>query len=434
MSLKENVESWKKRLKLDGHHTMERFGIAAGAFVTTLAVIVGGTTITAMGNNAEKTAQTALYTPAFTTSKTNLSGKVEGVFVSEDRTRSFVLMSFDSSASAAISADASNYQAYLTAADTNLRQQVLAGDAAGSIVVFGTSGYMGVVLDGEAPFEQQILNLTLRANSELVYQKGDSGELRADLKNDASFQQYDQWRIYFNPGAGDAIEAVSLGGADESFSALDVYYELVVNPQEAEARDALEEDLAQLQVDLAKIAEYTAQMAVTEVGGVKIVPPDVPEQIDGDEVTGTKGAGDAAEQLMLHTDWVSERGYDFDWRAGSVRDGYLEALVPEGQTYVSFLAEKAQAQESSGAFSGTNLQWLLTDGSDLVADYRSSNVAMKPLLEVMNNLTQAYSTYYSDKVKYQTSSLEALIALEVSLTNVGSSSTTNNGDSALLTY
>ena len=52
--------------------------------------------------------------------------------------------------------------------------------------MFGSTGYMGVVLDSDVPFEQQILNLTLRAKSELVYNEG-TGKLRKDLEGVDSF-------------------------------------------------------------------------------------------------------------------------------------------------------------------------------------------------------------------------------------------------------
>jgi len=444
MSLKQNTERWKKKLKLDAHYTMERFGIATAAFALTLTLIGGGTVATAITNNIEQTAQTALYTPRFSTSKTDLSGQVDGVYLSQDRTRSLVLMNFGANAAQSISAEASNYQAYLTGSDTSLRQRPLASDISGEIVVFGTSGYIGVVLDSDQPFEQQILNLTLRANSELVYREGDSSSLRSDLRDDTSFQEHDQWRVFVNPGAGKATKTTAFAGADKDFLSADAYYELVVKPQEEVARKRLDEALARMQVDLAKIDEYTAQMATTEVGGVKLVPPTVPKQIAGDKVTGTKGINGPAGKddtgsknpLTLYSDWTLARGYDFDWRNGSIHDGYLDALVPEGKTYVTFLAEKAAVaqKESSSAFNTSGLQWKLTDGSDLMKDYRNVDKAMKPLLEIMNNLMQAYQTYYRDKLTYQTSLLESLINLEISLKNVDSSSTVNSGGNALLTY
>src|SRR6218665_4065660 len=94
MSLEQNTERWKKKLKLDAHYTMERFGIATAAFALTLTLIGGGTVATAITNNIEQTAQTALYTPRFSTSKTDLSGQVDGVYVSQDRPRWLVLMNF----------------------------------------------------------------------------------------------------------------------------------------------------------------------------------------------------------------------------------------------------------------------------------------------------------------------------------------------------
>lgn len=439
MALKENVDRWKKKLKLDSHHTMERFGIATAVFAVTALLIGGGTVTTAVANNAEQVAQTALYTPSFTTSRTELSGQIDAIYVSEDRTRALVLMNFGPSAAASISADADNYQAFITGSDQSLGQHALKTNIEGEIVVFGTTGYIGVVIDSEEPFPMQILSLTIRANSELVYKNSDSrSSVRKDLQDDASFVEYDQWRIYFNPGAGEAVETASLSGSSERFDPAEVFYDLIIKPQEQELRTQLDSALAKMQVDLAKIDEYTAQLATTEVGGVTLVAPEVPAQIAGDVVTGIEMVDgvESEDPLMLHTEWVSPRGYDFDWRSGSVQTGYLDELVPEGTTYAKWLSEKTGAQNSDGtsALNVSGLVWKLSDGTDLVQDYRSTNTAMKPLFDVMNNLTQAYQSYFTDKVAYQTTGLEGLIDLELKLMSVENTSTVNDGENAVITY
>src|SRR5699024_12312406 len=79
------------------------------------------------------------------------------------------------------------------------------------------------------------------------------------------------------------------------------------------------------------------------VDGLSIVPPEVPKQIAGDRVTGSPAQKSQKSTLDLETSWVSPSGFDFDWRSGSVDEGYLDDLVPEDESKGSYLAKKARA-------------------------------------------------------------------------------------------
>jgi len=531
MPMKETIQRLRTVLRLDAHHATERFGVVVAMFAVTFVMVITGSAASAISRNVEKTSETALYNESFTTSQTGVNGSVAGVYVSNDRMRSLVLMRFSNDQSTVMSTDANNYEAFLTGSDTKLAQQQLKQAMSGEIVVFGTSGYLGVVIDSDAPFPKQILALTLRAKSKLVYNKNNTELSRPDLQNDASFTEFDQWRVFVNPGAHGATVSSALSNVNEAFSPTQAYYEFVVKTEEEAAREVLDEQLAKMQVDLAQIDEFTAQMATTQVGGLRIVPPEVPVQIAGDTVTGTPG--DVDDPLRLHTRWVAPTGWDFDWRAGSIRHGYLDALTPEGITYVQFLAEHAQqgkpdttisldafldevpalpgALESEEAappapdseqdiaavlpgaelatpgsegipqdataphtlesvadpdalsdpavtlfdldavpvapltgdgrvepevrpFNVNNLVWKLNDGSDLSTDYSGSSDTMKPLIDIKNRLSQAYQSYYTNKVTYQVQHYNTLIALEVALKNVESSAHTNHTPTALQTY
>jgi len=445
MSMNERIQSLRASLRLDAHHATERFGIVVSIFAVTLILLVTGGIASAVSNNAAKTSETALYNASFKTSQTNISGKVAGVYVSPDRTRSLVLMQVGDSDASKMSADAKNYQSFITGSDSSLGQHALDSAISGQVVVFGTTGYMGVVVNSDRPFSKEILALTMRANSKLVYNSDGPAQQqlsRTDLKDDASFAKFDQWRVFFNPGASGAQTSAAVSNASTAFSASDAYYDLVVKAQEQELRKKMDADLAKMQVDLAQINEYTAQMATTQVGGVHIVAPKVPAQIAGDKITGKPA--NASDPLVLHSEWTAPAGYNFDWRAGSIKTGYLNQLVPKGDSYVKYLADHAAQAGSQGtdgvtargatSFNASDLVWKLSDGSDLATDYSGSNNTMKPLSDVMNNLVQAYQTYYNDKVAYQTQDFNQLIALEVSLKNVDSGASINDTKSAVQSY
>lgn len=431
MGIKNSMKGLSTTLRLDSHHAIERFGVLFGVLTLSSVLIFGTAGVSSLANQQESLDSTTLYTPAFTTSRTQVAGDVTGVYVSSDRTRAMVLMQFNGSS--VMSANAEKYQAFLSGATSDLQDQALKTSMTGEIVVFGSSGYMAMVLDSDAPFEQQILNLTMRSNSELVYKPSDSRKLREDLAGQKSFTEFDQWRLYFNPGASGATETPALDG--DQFDAGAVYNDLVIAPAEEGIRNELETQLEQMKVDQARIAEYMAEGQRVSVDGVTLQLPELPAQIAGDRITGEASVGEKASTLQMDTDWVSPKGYDFDWRDGSVAEGYLDEIVPDDESYVTFLADKsAQSKnDEQGSARASDLVWPLSNGR-LLTDYGTSEKTMQPLFDVRNDLSQAMDDYAKHKVTYQTETLAKLIELEVELESVRASTSTHTGESVLSTY
>jgi hypothetical protein len=432
MGMKDHAKNWATTLRLDSHHAMERFGVLFVALTLSFVVIFGTAATTAVSNERTQLGSTALYTPTFTTSKTQLDGDVHGVYVSTDRTRAMVLMQFSDTSS--VSANSERYQGFLTGATKELADEPLKSNVSGEIVTFGPTGYLAMVLDSETPFEQQILNLTMRSNSELVFLPSEKRKVREDLEGQKTFAEFDQWRLYFNPGASGAETVPALDS--ETFDAGAVYADLVIAPDEAVVRQSMDDQLAQMQVDQARIAEYESEMDRVNVDGIFLTPPTVPEQIAGDEVTGSAPVDGKDSTLTLKPKWVSPSGYDFDWRGGSVTEGYLDDLVSADDSYVTFLAEKASLSKNGdeGAVRLKDEAWALSNGR-LLSDYgTSSDKAMEPLREIKNDLSQAYQDYFSHKVDYQVTTYGQLLDLEVALRTVRTGASNNDSDKALFTY
>lgn len=436
MGFKDNAKGIATALRLDSHHAIERFGVFfAFMIVTFLFLFIGGTG-SSFANQSAAMDSRVLYTPTFATSKTQLEGDVPGVYVNSEHTRALVLMHFEDATS--MSADAAKYQAFLTGSANDMSEQSLQTNITGKIVVFGSTGYMGMVLESDQPFPQQILNLTMRANSELVYLPSESRKVREDLEGQKTFSEYDQWRLFFNPGASEAVETPALDS--ETFDAAAVYNELVVALPEEEQRKVMDEQLAQMQADLARIAEYESEAQRVQAGegghGLRLVLPEKPKQIAGDVVTGTPAVDEEPSTLALDAKWVSPRGYDFDWRSGSVSEGYLEKVMPKGASYVTWLAEKVSREDDSegGVMEVNDQVWKLNNGELLFEDYPSDYTPMQPLFEIANGLSQAYQDYYQHKLDYQVGAYSDLINLEVELLNVRSSTSINDAAEALFTY
>lgn len=433
---KNRLQSLKKTLRLDKHHTIERFGVLFGAVSLALVGVLTMSGASALTNQRAVMSSQVLYTPQFTTSRTQLAGAVTGVHVSTDRSRALLMMSFEDSTGSSVSTDAANYRAFLTGSNASLQQERLKTAIQGNLIVFGSTGYIGVLLDSDEPFEQQIMNLTMRADAELVFNQ-DEGELREDLVGDPSFAEFDQWRLFFNPGASDAQPVKALD--DPEIDPEKLFAQLVISQKEADVRAEMEAQLVRLRADLTRIGEFEADMARVNVGGVRIVAPELPAEIAGDAIVGEtleEAEGDSAT-LELETDWVDPRGFDFAWRDGSIQEGYLDDIVPEGESYVTYLNKRAadldrDASEDPDRLNVNSLEWMLTNGTDLMQDYPGQDNTMKPLKDIMTNLSQAYQDYAADKREYQVTMHSRLIDLEVELRNVGTTYSVNDSETAVV--
>jgi hypothetical protein len=429
MAMNDSAKAFGARFKLDSHHAIERFGVFFGAIALSFVVIFSATGVSAYANNQEALSSKALYTPTFKTSKTDITGEVPGIFVNADRTRAMVLMHFKDTTK--VSVNAQDYRGFLTGSSRALNQESLRSKVAGSVYVFGSTGYMGVMLDSDKPFNPQIMNLTMRANTELVYKEGGASPDK-DLPADGSFAKFDQWRVFFNPGGSEATVSEALSAPKLDVGA--IFNEVVVSAQEKTIRDTMDAQLALMQTDLNRINDGTAELerTTTDSGRLRLLAPKVPRQIAGDVVEGKAGIGETASTLKLKTDVVLPMGYGFDWRGGSVMAGYLKDLVPDSAGYVSYLAKRSK--EAKDEFRINEMKWTLNDGTDLKSDYSGSNTTVKPLTDVMNKLSQAYQDYYKNKTTYQVDQYQQLIDLEVSLRNVESNSTVNSTDEAMVSY
>jgi hypothetical protein len=436
MGIQDKFAKFGKVFRLDSHHTIERFGLFFGALTFAGALILIASGFSALMAGRDTLAETALWTPKFTTSKTQLSGVVDGVYTNELKSKVLVMMHFDDRAK--ISYDASDYRAFLLGSDDKLKSERLGTPGiTGSFYVFGATGYVGVVLEAKQPFVPQVLNLTVRANAELSFSNSRADGANTEVTIGAkSFAKYDQWRVFLNPGASRTTAIDALESA--RFDPARAYYEVVLKTQEDKAGDDLDDKLDEMRTNLTQISSYSKDLATTKVDGLFLRPPAVPAIIAGDQVIGeTKAESKSgAPTLSLNANQVVPGGFQFDWRSGNIGDGYLDQLLPKGQSYVEFLQKKATETSGKNSMSSGigDIDWVLSNGKNLTADYRTSDVTLRPLTTVMNNLSQAYQDYYSNKSKYQSDLLLDLLRLEVDLRDVRSNSTINAGEAFLVTY
>lgn len=416
----------KEFFKNHRHYRMERFS----AIFIVLVVLFSMVTVMCFVKYIQKQnvdlSTKAMYTTEFRSSRTDAAGDVVGIYTSKDKTKALALLKFDDIRK--VSTNAKNYQAFLTGAKVQGNDSTLHGTPSGSIYMFGNSGYMGIYLVNNASFDSQVLDLVIRANSELVAPNSADSD---KAKEDKSFAEHDQIEIFFNPGASE-VKSLDVLDAKGVPSVSDLYKAAVITDQEADIHKKLSDHLKKMQVDLNNIAEYTDRLLNTD--GVQV--PEAPAQIKGDKIE-ESGSGDN-KVLTYKPASVLPGGYDIDWQNKSVTDGFLNDLIKKTDTpmmtYEQFFAQKNKESKVSSDFK-TDMTWVLKDGTALkdIAT-GSSKDRYTTITNDIQELTSAWSTYYSDKRNYQVSELTSLLELESDIANVKTSASVNASDDVLICY
>lgn len=427
-----NTMNIMDKLKLGKHYRMERFSMMFGTMLVGLAIVTGVCFSMHMQQQDTALTERAIYSDGFKLSRTGLSGTVENVYTSKDKTKTFLLMRFEEPDK--VSMNAKNYQMFLTAANVQQNKIDLDGKPSGSIYTFGNTGYMGVYLVNKDGFEPQILDLTIRANKELSV-IDESSNVNAEVA-DASFAKYDQLRVYFNPGASEAEHLACLDSKGGP-TPLDFYNETVIAKEESAIHDSLNKELAQMQVDLSNIKEMEERALNV---GLKL--PEQPDAIRGDVVVSEDGKGEGEDKVLVYKPkTVLGGGYDLDWRHTTVVDGFFDDLIAKTKTpnmtvdqFLAMMAAEKNADASESQFKA-DMQWELTDGT-LISDLNtgSNSTRYTELTKAAQDVMNAWRTYYSHKKTYQQTSLTNLLTLELKSDGVRNNSSVNVGDNVLQCY
>lgn len=389
------------------HYKMERFGVMFFALLTAMALVVGSIGIRKAAMDKVTLGDMAVYTTEFTSSLSMNGGQLVNLWVNDSRTQCFILLHWDDMTS--VVTDAADYEVYLTGRSPNGRKEALQCAPFGNFYVFGTTGYMGLFLVDMDGFPSQIINCIVRCNRMVNGMPDPVPEY-----SDASFSTYDQIQFFVNPGGALASTASFL--TEGRMSVYDIYEATAAAGQEAQIRASLNDTLKSMQASLDAINEYTYRVKQDD-----IVVPTTPIQIRGDSIT-----QDEAGNYHLNTDYVVQGAYTFDWQNGSIQQGYLEDVLEEAgyrraDRYI--IDQQAKAQNNTMDLSA--LRWVYNDGT-VFSTTTGSGAVMSSVAQTqkdIQNLTQAWSTYYNLKVSYQTAQLEQLLRLELEISEATSAYT-----------
>lgn len=395
------------KLKIGKHYSMERFGImTAMAMALVFGLVIWGAVNTYRDNHTRELTQ-VIYEGEFATSATGMPGRLLGVFENEQRDHAALLFYFGDMGS--LSNQATDYSAQVHGMkdEMNLRptRQPISG---GSCTVYGSSGYMVVTLDSKEQFARELLQIMIGENNPKIPDTRRTG-------NEALGDIYDIWYVIVNLG-GDGAYTTTAFAEDGSFDSNRFFQEIVIARSENAIRADLDADLSQLSetLDAINAAERRAEGDGISVAEFR------PAWVDGDFIS-----VDDDGKRSLNTTTVALGGFDFDWRRGSVSDGYISRLAYAAgfDDVKEYLAAQIASQQP---WEYEVPRWTLPDGTVIVRDKEVSvSSSMQDLGADVDALDAAYTSYAELKSKYQIDDLTRLLQLELDASDRGSVFTSN---------
>lgn len=433
---------WHKmrRTILSSHYVIERFGINFGILCTLIIICLGFAYKNYVDYQNAIVNNQALYTKEITTSKTNITAEVLGVYDNKAHTKSFVLLDFKDVSS--IPLNASKYQFFMAGENGHGGYAPIQGKPAGAFYIFGSTGYMGIYLVNKSGFKPQVLNIVGRINSQIT----DTGSINDT--NDDAFNKYDQFRIRFNPGAVNVKYLKSLENTEEPAVA-DLYSEMILARQEKAARKTLNDDLNKMQIDLNKIQDYEHRLRVFD----RVQVPKAPGYIRGDKIIKKHG-----QNYLKSTETITG-GFDYNWQDSTVSNGYIRKIMKQNkmdpsmsdENFLDYMDKKRQ--DAAGAegtdekynanipddswryLNGRKVDLQVGTGDDSDTDSNASMISKRAQLNKdIQGLESAWSAYIDDKKEYQTSDLEALLTLEATYSQVNHFAAINDKPTVLKIY
>ncbi|MBD5585320.1 MAG: hypothetical protein HDQ88_09580, partial [Clostridia bacterium] len=160
-------------------------------------------------------------------------------------------------------------------------------------------------------------------------------------------------------------------------------------------------------------AMYELQLHMDEyemrVSNNGVVVPDAPLPIRNDVVN----APDENGYYSLTTDFVYNRGFDFDWANGSVRQGWLSDICPEGNYAVFFREHGKLTEDTPFSLSDGTVKWYYLDGTTVDLNANDDIDGSAQTRKSINDLKQLWSAFNDLKTEYQIDLLQELLMLEV---------------------
>ena len=421
----------RDRFFMGKHQKMERF---SAGFLFLVLVLLFTTTVGFRQNsikNQNLISDKAIFTQKFVTSKTETNGLVAGVYTNTDHTKALVMLRFADINR--ISTDAKNYMVFVTSADVDGNPRRMNISPKGGIYVFGDTGYVGLYLVNHATFPKQVLDITVRANLELVAKDPTQESSSEAAKGDSSFAKYDQFTVYCNPGGAKATVISSLDG-DGMPDAAKLYRDTVANGEVEIAKQEALTQAENLRILLNQVAEHEKRV---KDRGVAI--PELPKEVVGDVMEKSK------DKVPVYTYKVKndvKGALHFDWQKKTIQEGFMEEAmknypslsVRSGKEFL--LASALDAKENPTSLGLNVRDWKLKDGR-MIEDLNTAAVTNDDYAAI-NKACQDYvavlDSYYRAKLTFQTTTMAAFLRAENVLSTIQDLYSVNTEEKAFTVY
>jgi hypothetical protein len=395
------------------HKKIERFMVTFFTISVPLILMTGISIYNKFGLDDQMLISRAIYTTEATFSRTNETSKVVGVYTNSDKTRGMVLIKFSDGVN--ISSNASDYKVFTTASNLKKGKEDLTSKPAGSIYVFGTSGYIGLYFVDNGGFNSQIFKSTIRMEKE--FKSVDDKKIVKEQLPGESYSQYDQADFYYNLGASEATKLTTLDNAE--FSIQDFYVEAVGSKLNNDKRKEITDNLNNMSKTMLQIREMKSRLESTSVDGVGLIVPDLPKEISSDNFSGS------GDDILYSTDYVYPGGLNFNWKDIDLKKGYFKSINnkyinPDDLSLSKFLVKLREQQSKSDAVKKFEHQWVMSDGSkfeDFVRTIGLDNSGVESMNSNVANYTSLLDSYMEMKQAYQTKDLKDLLSLDVTFDN-----------------
>lgn len=434
---------WFKRIFFSAHYRIERFTAVVVSLTLVLLMCASVGVLSQLRANKEVLATNAMYTTQFVSSKSGLQGNVQGIYRSTDGKGVMCLLKFQDTSR--FSSDAKDYRFFLTGADVEGNASYIRHVPTGMIYMFGATGYMGIYLYNASGFDVQVFDMVVRNNAEMPNLSSLNSESSVSYK-DASFSNFDQFRIYFNPGASDIQVIPALD--DDTIDVVKLFSQIVSATAEKEIKLDCDKSLAKMHALLNSINEYRRQIDYYKivddgVNTLKVVVPADPVGIQGDVIEVNKDDNGNTIGYTYKPASVVAGGVQFDYSKMSLNEGgYLKAVVPSDVSYSKFMSDLSLLQSE---YINTRMTWYLSNGdvwmsgdsrvnSPLNTGMNGSNADVRAVNTAINNLIQAWSDYYNEKCQYQSGLLVELLSLEMQTESIRTNYSVNGDEDVIMVY
>lgn len=373
---------------------------------------------------------TVMFTTNFQMSLSGVKGTVDNIFVDKSKKQCFILATLNEAEM--LTMDASQYQMFVT---NTTQDGVSIGkpreQLTGEIYMFGTTGRIGLYFTSATPFTNQMKKVTLRSYKKYT---ANTSPHFVTTQTDA---KYDQCHIFFNPGgtAAKSIEFLETHMPGTDFKMSEIYRQISTVSDYQKVCDDLEACQSDMISTINRIAEYKNRLT-TNYG---LALPEYPEWIKGDKFDPVEVKDEAGNVKSTYYKFVPNfilpGGTDFDWRLGTVNEGYYHLVPDKGamtmrEYLLKLSADKKERKVDSAKFD----TWYYSDGTEVEFVESYATKYEQEMKKTTEEYQQLFNDYLSLKTKYQVTLLPTFIEMELESETVGQAYTVRRGNDVVVLY